>query len=864
MPLTPFPIYDLRAGLQLDKEPWIAPDQAWRELDDAYVFRGRLRKRLGYQRFGELSVVRPAQSPDVAGERTLVGSGANAFTTIGPGTTGYAALGPTDRKYARRAILRAGTAFVFHDDDGRGFYQTMYTESGGTVLRSEQWRAPNVPPVVFADAIIPGPFGGGPLVLPGATGPVFAPGRVPGTTTVSDSAGQVISFDVDGVASGDVNPLGVCFESNSEIGVSFANPATPLVTVTQQRIDLTGLEYTAVTTMTGAASKVFAVACDAPIGRLLTTPITIGGGGQTITFDLNGVPSGNFDAAGPNYVDFEAGVVVVTFSALPAPDAIVAFIEVYVGDLDFDTGEYFYDIGYDYGSGDAKWQNVYERRQTLPSGVDRQNMVMAVHEWRPETGSNRLIACDRRRLFQWDAPNDEFDDKFGSDFWACEPSDFFSFAPGSISSGNGRDVLVIANGVNFLTYLTTAGAFREVNTDWGSVQAPHYPLTGASGDGVYARDIASAKWVFYYHGRLVLLDTTENTAGTGYRRPQRARWSIVAPQVDVGASWRPLDYQDASTSERIVSARMVGDELMVWFEKSLWRLVWQDDYRQPFAWQQVDTVYGSQASHSSVAVGREAITISDIALVATDGRTEKAVDEAVPELVSNANPAALSQAFGTVAQKYRLMLWTYPETNDTYPSKMLALQYEDRAVAKFGISMHCFGEWLSEKGDVNWNDVDGNFDQDIPFDFREDRGGYALVMAGGYDGVVYSILDAQSDDGAVIPMHARSVRLNPFQQAERGSRLARLGFVDFLVAAGGDTSFTVSFVDDTNTEPWMTKTVHITAAEMAGKEHVKKRVLVNKTSRYHQIVIDHAEAPGLQFDAITPWFEPAGEARPTL
>lgn len=39
--------YDTNSGLQTDVKPWLIPDQAFSELNNAYVFRGRVRKRFG-------------------------------------------------------------------------------------------------------------------------------------------------------------------------------------------------------------------------------------------------------------------------------------------------------------------------------------------------------------------------------------------------------------------------------------------------------------------------------------------------------------------------------------------------------------------------------------------------------------------------------------------------------------------------------------------------------------------------------------------------------------------------------------------------------------------------------------------------
>lgn len=55
MPIDRFLIapYDENSGLQSDVRPWLIPDQAFSELDNAYVFRGRVRKRFGSRWIGD-------------------------------------------------------------------------------------------------------------------------------------------------------------------------------------------------------------------------------------------------------------------------------------------------------------------------------------------------------------------------------------------------------------------------------------------------------------------------------------------------------------------------------------------------------------------------------------------------------------------------------------------------------------------------------------------------------------------------------------------------------------------------------------------------------------------------------------------
>lgn len=52
--LTPFLIANSKVGLERDLEPWMLPDTAYPELEDCYIFRGRVKKKQGYLLLGRL------------------------------------------------------------------------------------------------------------------------------------------------------------------------------------------------------------------------------------------------------------------------------------------------------------------------------------------------------------------------------------------------------------------------------------------------------------------------------------------------------------------------------------------------------------------------------------------------------------------------------------------------------------------------------------------------------------------------------------------------------------------------------------------------------------------------------------------
>lgn len=49
----PYPIYDMKTGLRLDKKPWLLPGDAFEQLEDCFLRQGILEKRSGYTEFAQ-------------------------------------------------------------------------------------------------------------------------------------------------------------------------------------------------------------------------------------------------------------------------------------------------------------------------------------------------------------------------------------------------------------------------------------------------------------------------------------------------------------------------------------------------------------------------------------------------------------------------------------------------------------------------------------------------------------------------------------------------------------------------------------------------------------------------------------------
>src|SRR6185437_16119917 len=149
-----------------------------------------------------------------------------------------------------------------------------------------------------------------------------------------------------------------------------------------------------------------------------------------------------------------------------------------------------------------------------------------------------------------------------------------------------------------------------------------------------------------YKGRLVALNTTEN----GNKFPNRARWTTRGtPYIANDATHKPAPgygidvnawrsdiinqggFLDADTSQRIVSAEIVKDILIVTFQRSTWRLTYTGSEIQPFFWERLNTQYGCESTYSNIAFDDAALFFSRYAWIGSDTNSVARIDLDIPD-----------------------------------------------------------------------------------------------------------------------------------------------------------------------------------------------------------------------------------------
>ena len=367
-------------------------------------------------------------------------------------------------------------------------------------------------------------------------------------------------------------------------------------------------------------------------------------------------------------------------------------------------------------------------------------------------------------------------------------------------------------------------------------------------------DVTRVKFIFLIKSRLVIFEITER--GTTYR--QRARWC----DINDPDTWKNANYIDCDTDQWMMAADFIGDDLIVFFERSVWKFSYTADPSTPFRWDRIDAVEGCYAPMSLIAFSDEIFGVGPTQLIGTDGREAYSIDEKIPDFVVNWNVESAPYCYGLVLEEEKQAWITYSSSSasahadgNVYPNKALVLNYDDNSFSTYTLPAHSLG-YSSLESDITWNDV-GDAWEDIDWSWSEKslQAGYPTTLMGGRDGKLYQLNTGGADDGEDIEFEAVGGRWNPFFLEGKKAWLSR---IDFLVDIDAAVSFDVEFFKDTESSAYKTSTITCTAVG-SGADKTWHRINVNQTGTFHRIKITNdASSQRPRIHCVMPWMQVAG------
>ena len=459
------------------------------------------------------------------------------------------------------------------------------------------------------------------------------------------------------------------------------------------------------------------------------------------------------------------------------------------------------------------------------------NAITGLKEFRKSDGTLELLAFDTKRVAKFDTGTEEFEDITEADVFTGDNEDFFWFT-------NWKNVAYMTNNVDRIMSWdgTTFDSTFDVDID-----------------GNASNDVDTCLMILPYHERLILLCPTENSVV----KPHRARWSSIDdPSVWDDTITSGGGFVDAPTDEWIVSASFIKDQLIVFFQHSVWRLRFTGDIDLPFVWELIDNTKKIDSTHAVVSNLSETFAYGVTGFVGTDGFQTYLLDPSVPDLSLDVN---ISKTSIFASQKYERsdQIWmSCPEIGSLSSDKVLVFNPEEKNWAKFDLSLTVMGltETLStvtwDKESRTWDDISETWN-----DFGN-QAGYPVLLGGDQNGIIRRLDDTNDDDGADIAFEYKSSRLNPYW--DKGKR-AKLGWIDFLVTTDDSTELSVDFYIDFDETPYQTLTLDF-SGDNSDQVKIWKRLDSGAIGSSHRLRLYHtASNQPVEIHAMVLNFQPAGD-----
>lgn len=284
--------------------------------------------------------------------------------------------------------------------------------------------------------------------------------------------------------------------------------------------------------------------------------------------------------------------------------------------------------------------------------------------------------------------------------------------------------------------------------------------------------------IFPYRGYLVFLNTSEGNEVTGaINYGNRARWTQIGtpyysqpvpttptPQSpDINAVRDDLfgrgGADDAPTQEVIIGAAFIRDLLVVYFERSTWRLRFVNNAQNPFVWERVNVELGSSSTFSAIAFDKGLMAIGNRGILISDGNDTLRFDEKIPDDIFQIRQSSngLQRVYGIRTFRTKLCYWTYPDAenvNGIYPDKTLVHNYETKTWSYTDDCFTCFGYFYPSSANLGdrWIDLDQPWPEygDRTCEVLTTHIGLETVVAGNQQGFVFQLEQTSSQNSVSL------------------------------------------------------------------------------------------------------------------
>lgn len=263
--------------------------------------------------------------------------------------------------------------------------------------------------------------------------------------------------------------------------------------------------------------------------------------------------------------------------------------------------------------------------------------------------------------------------------------------------------------------------------------------------------LQTAKIFIPFKDRLIALNTLEQTAAgpavyTNFQN--RARWCANGANPFAGGNeWRDDivgqgGFLGAPTQQQIVSAAVIKDKLVVYFERSTYTLDYTGVVSQPFVWTEINGELGAESTYSRVAFDNGLVCFGNVGLHTTNTVQVNRIDDEIPDLVFQIhNGSDGPQRVHGIRDYFKeFAYFCYPDAlnSPTYPNRVLVYNYVNNTFGIFKDSFTTYG-YFQSTDTTTWATL--NYDTWSSWDGQwitpQEQAEFLSVIAGNQQGYTF-------------------------------------------------------------------------------------------------------------------------------
>lgn len=280
--------------------------------------------------------------------------------------------------------------------------------------------------------------------------------------------------------------------------------------------------------------------------------------------------------------------------------------------------------------------------------------------------------------------------------------------------------------------------------------------------------IEGCRCIVTFKDRLLLLNTYESVGGAAaVNYPNRIRWCQSGSPLDTDAWYQSPQtagkggWENLSTNEAIISAKVLRDRLIIFCERSTWELVWTRNSVEPFAPQQINSEFGVESTFSTIVFDKKLLGIGNVGINACNGANVERIDSKIPDEVFKIHNGSdgVERVHGIRDYDKEMVYWTLPDmdVDPTFPTRVLVYNYKNSTWAINDDSITTLG-YLQNTNDMTWANVTWTWAEwNDPWNAGEDQSEYPKIIGGNQQGYTFYIEPELPRNSAALQITLMSV-----------------------------------------------------------------------------------------------------------